>query len=412
MKKIVAIVPMKLNNQRLPQKNTKAFTNGKPLCYYILSTLLKIEKIDEVYVYCSNEEIKKYIPSGVKYLKRSESLDQNTTKMNEVLKAFAKDVPADVYVMTHTTAPFISKESIEKGLDAVLSGEYDSSFAAKKLQDFLWKDGKPFNYELDNIPRTQDLEPLYEETSGFYIYNSSVITSLNGRIGEKPYIVEVNEIEEVDYVILDMEHGPVTIENQQNNIRAAEARNTVPIIRLKDRGENTIGKALDIGAYGIQVPQINNAEEAKNVVKFAKFYPYGMRGVCRFVRAADYSNCDRYKFFESSKDVLIILQLEGIKAIENLDEILDVEGVDILFIGPYDLSQSLGIPGQVNNPVVVNAMKDIVERAKAKGKVVGTFVDTPQDLKMWKEIGVQYLSYSVDVGIFIDACKQLRKSFE
>ena len=81
--------------------------------------------------------------------------------MNEVLKAFAKDVPADVYVMTHTTAPFISKESIEKGLDAVLSGEYDSSFAAKKLQDFLWKDGKPFNYELDNIPRTQDLEPLY-----------------------------------------------------------------------------------------------------------------------------------------------------------------------------------------------------------------------------------------------------------
>ena len=198
MKKIVAIVPMKLNNQRLPQKNTKAFTNGKPLCYYILSTLLKIEKIDDVYVYCSNEEIKKYIPSGVKYLKRSESLDQNTTKMNEILKAFAKDVPADIYVMTHTTAPFISKESIEKGLDAVLSGEYDSSFAAKKLQDFLWKDGKPFNYELDNIPRTQDLEPLYEETSGFYIYNSSVITSLNRRIGEKPYIVEVNEIEAVD----------------------------------------------------------------------------------------------------------------------------------------------------------------------------------------------------------------------
>lgn len=227
-----------------------------------------------------------------------------------------------------------------------------------------------------------------------------------------PMFVEAVGLAGFDYVILDMEHGPVTIENQQNNIRAAEARNIVPIIRLKDRGENTIGKALDIGAYGIQMPQINNAEEAKNVVKFAKFYPYGMRGVCRFVRAADYSNCDRYKFFESSKDVLIILQLEGIKAIENLDEILDVEGVDILFIGPYDLSQSLGIPGQVNNPVVVNAMKDIVERAKAKGKVVGTFVDTPQDLKMWKEIGVQYLSYSVDVGIFIDACKQLRKSFE
>lgn len=196
--KTVAIVPMKLNNSRLPQKNTKQFTNGHPLCWYILSTLLKVEKIDEVYVYCSNEKIKDFIPEGVKYLKRSEALDTDQTKMNEVLKAFAKDVPADVYVMTHTTAPFISKESIEKGLDAVLFGMHDSSFAAKKLQDFLWKDGRPFNYELDNIPRTQDLPPLYEETSGFYIYISSVINELGRRIGESPYIVEVSEIEAID----------------------------------------------------------------------------------------------------------------------------------------------------------------------------------------------------------------------
>ncbi|HBA94186.1 MAG TPA: aldolase [Ruminococcaceae bacterium] len=227
-----------------------------------------------------------------------------------------------------------------------------------------------------------------------------------------PMFVEAVGISGFDYVILDMEHGPVTIENQQNNIRAAEARNMVPIIRLKDRGENTIGKALDIGAYGIQVPQINNAEEARRVVKYAKFYPYGMRGVCRFVRAADYSNMDRYEYFNSSKDILIILQLEGIDAIRNLDEILEVEGVDILFIGPYDLSQSLGIPGQVNNPKVVNAMKDIVKKAKEKGKVVGTFVDTYEDLIMWRNIGIQYLSYSVDVGVFIDACKSLKKSFE
>lgn len=118
--------------------------------------------------------------------------------MNEVLQCFAKDVPSDIYVMTHTTAPFIKVESIEKGLNAVLSGEYDSSFAAKKLQDFLWKDGAPFNYELDNIPRTQDLPPLYEETSGFYIYKADVMTKLNRRIGYKPYIVEVGEIESID----------------------------------------------------------------------------------------------------------------------------------------------------------------------------------------------------------------------
>jgi len=196
--KTIAVVPMKLNNRRLPQKNTKCFTNGKPLCWYILSTLLTVEGIDEVYVYCSNEDIKNCIPDGVKFLKRNKTLDLDTTKMNEVLLAFAEDVPADVYVMTHTTAPFITKESIEKGLNAVLSGEYDSSFAAKKLQDFLWKDGTPFNYELDNIPRTQDLTPLYEETSGFYIYKSEIINKLNRRIGDKPYIVEVGEIESID----------------------------------------------------------------------------------------------------------------------------------------------------------------------------------------------------------------------
>lgn len=196
--KVVAIVPMKLNNRRLPQKNTKAFTNGKPLCWYILSTLKKVKGIEDVYVYCSNPDIQEYIPEGVKYLKRSETLDQDTTKMNEVLQCFAADVPADVYVMTHTTAPFISEKSIEAGLNAVMSGEYDSSFAAKKLQDFLWKDGVPFNYQLDAIPRTQDLPALYEETSGFYIYRKEVMTEMGRRIGDKPYIVEVGEIESVD----------------------------------------------------------------------------------------------------------------------------------------------------------------------------------------------------------------------
>ena len=196
--KVTAVVPMKLNNRRLPQKNTKCFKNGKPLCWYILPTLLKINEIEEVYVYCSNPDIKKYIPEDVNYLKRSEDLDQDSTKMNEVLQAFAREIPSDIYVMTHTTAPFIKSSSIKKGLEAVLSGDFDSSFAVKKLQDFLWKDGRPFNYELDNIPRTQDLPPLFEETSGFYIYKSNIITNLNRRIGQKPFLVEVSEIESID----------------------------------------------------------------------------------------------------------------------------------------------------------------------------------------------------------------------
>lgn len=196
--KIVAVVPMKLNNRRLPQKNTRSFTNGEPLCTYILNTLLKIKRINDIYVYCSNPDICEYLPQGIKYIQRSQNLDLDSTKMNEVLKCFANDVEADVYVMTHTTAPFISMESIEKGLEAVLSGKYDSAFAAKKLQDFLWKDGRPFNYSLEDIPRTQDIEPLYEETSGFYIYKKEVITKLMRRIGDMPKVIEVNEIEAID----------------------------------------------------------------------------------------------------------------------------------------------------------------------------------------------------------------------
>lgn len=101
--KVAAVVPMKLNNRRLPQKNTKPFTNGRPLCWYILSTLLEVEAIEKVYVYCSNPSIQEYLPQGVEYLCRGEDLDQDSTKMNEVLARFAGEVPADVYVMTHTT---------------------------------------------------------------------------------------------------------------------------------------------------------------------------------------------------------------------------------------------------------------------------------------------------------------------
>ncbi len=196
--KTVAIVPIKLNNERLPNKNIKPFDNGQPLCHYIFETLKKVNGIDEIYVYCSNPEIKKYIPQGVKFLKRSESLDQNTTKINEVLAAFANDVVADIYVMTHATAPFILPASIEKGLNAVESNDYDSSFAVRKIQTFLWRENRPFNYDLDNIPRTQDLTPIFEETSGFYIYTRDTIVNHNRRIGNRPFMVEISAIEACD----------------------------------------------------------------------------------------------------------------------------------------------------------------------------------------------------------------------
>ena len=207
--KIVAVVPIKLTSRRLPQKNIKPFTNGKPLSFYIFNTLLAVDYIDEVYVYCSDEKIKKYIPENVIFKQRSKSLDTDTTSMNEVLKAFSKEVPADIYVMTHATSPFVSPDSITRGLKSVISGDFDSAFAVKKIQDFLWKNNKPINYTLDRIPRTQDLEPIYEETSGFYIFNQEILTKFERRIGNKPFMVEVSEIEaidideEIDFIIAD-----------------------------------------------------------------------------------------------------------------------------------------------------------------------------------------------------------------
>jgi len=106
------------------------------------------------------------------------------------------------------------------------------------------------------------------------------------------------------------------------------------------------------------------------------------------------------------------LQLEGNEAINNIDDILDVEGVDILFIGPYDLSQSLGYPGQVDHPEVIMEMKQIVENARKRKVIVGTFTDTMDSVKMWKEAGVQYISYSVDVGIFTEACVDVIKKLK
>ena len=196
--KVVALVPIKLNNERLQNKNIKPFTNGKPLLTYILNTLKEVKGIDEIYVYCSNPSIKSYLPEGISYLQRSKSLDQSTTRINEILKAFAKDVPADIYVQTHATAPFVRKESFEAGLYQVMSGAYDSALAVKQMQEFMWKDGKPFNYTMDHIPRTQDLPPICVETSGFYMYTKEVLETSGCRIGRNPYLVEVSQIESMD----------------------------------------------------------------------------------------------------------------------------------------------------------------------------------------------------------------------
>ena len=199
--KVVSFIPIKLNNQRLPGKNTMILY-GRPMCDYLFETISNVDTIDEKYVYCSDEAIKPYIApyesKGLRFLQRDPCLDGYQVKGLEIIERFVNDVDADIYVLTHVTQPFTKASSIKSALGKVVSGEYDSAFSAVALQDYMWMNGKPFNYDMKNIVRTQDLEPIYMETGAFFIFKKDVFTELGQRIGNHPYIYEIDQFEAVD----------------------------------------------------------------------------------------------------------------------------------------------------------------------------------------------------------------------
>ena len=195
--KTVAFVPIRLNSKRVAGKNLKML-GDKPLLRYILDTLVKVKRIDEVYVYCSSEDIISYLPEEVKFLKRPEFLDRDETLGKEIYEEFTKTVDADVYILAHTTSPFMKVETVENALSKILDEDYDSAFSAEKIQTFVWYKGKTLNYDLKEIPRTQTIEPIYVETSAFFMFKRDIWKVHKQRIGFKPYIAEVDKIEGVD----------------------------------------------------------------------------------------------------------------------------------------------------------------------------------------------------------------------
>lgn len=195
--KIVGVMPIKLNNERLPGKNIKLL-GGKPLLQYELENLKSTKLVDTISVFCSSEEIMPYIPTGIEFVKRPEYLDLPTSNFTQIFEEFMKCQKADVYVYIHATAPFISDHTMKECIQKVLSGEYDSAFCATKIQDFLWKNGKPLNFDATNIPRSQDIEPIYRETSGVYVFKKEVFVKYHRRIGINPFIKEVSAKEAVD----------------------------------------------------------------------------------------------------------------------------------------------------------------------------------------------------------------------
>ena len=223
-----------------------------------------------------------------------------------------------------------------------------------------------------------------------------------------PAVVEIMAFAGFDFIIIDMEHGPISIEHAQNMIRAAESADITPIIRVRKNDETLTLRALDIGVQGIEIPQINRKMDAELAVKAVKYAPDGERGVCRYVRAAQYSSQDKYEYFtKANQETAIIIHIEGIEGIRNLEDILSVPGLDVIFIGPYDLSQSLGIPGQVNHPSVIEKMSEVIKKCQQAKIAVGTFADDIATAKKWIDLGVKYMSFSVDVGILFQAAQNV-----
>ena len=195
--KIVAFVPIRLNSKRIVGKNLKMLGN-KPLMCYVLETLSKVKCIDEVYCYCSSEDVIRFLPQGVKFLKRPEYLDRDETLGKEIYEAFTNSIDADIYVLAHTTSPFMRIETFENALNKIKTEGYDSAFSVEKIQTFAWFKGKTLNYYLKEIPRTQTIEPLFVETSAFFMFKRDVWKVHKQRIGFKPFMALVDKIEGID----------------------------------------------------------------------------------------------------------------------------------------------------------------------------------------------------------------------
>jgi 4-hydroxy 2-oxovalerate aldolase len=195
--KVVAFIPIKLNNQRLPGKNTMLL-NGRPLCDYLFNTIKDIDSIDRKYVYCSSEDIVPYIPDGIQFLKRDPYLDGFQVKGLEIIERFVSEIDADIYILTHVTQPFIKPSSIKTALNEVINGGYDSAFSVIEMQDYCWYKAHPLNYNMQDIATTQNLEPVYMETGAFFIFKKEVFAQYHQRIGKNPFMYAVDSFEAID----------------------------------------------------------------------------------------------------------------------------------------------------------------------------------------------------------------------
>jgi 4-hydroxy-2-oxoheptanedioate aldolase len=217
----------------------------------------------------------------------------------------------------------------------------------------------------------------------------------------------------LDFMIIDSEHGPISFETAQKMVIACEARNVSPVMRLSGINEADILKALDIGVHAVQVPNVETRQDVLDIVKAAKYPPIGNRGFSPFTRAGSYSmETAKDLTMQANENTLVAINVEGKEAIENIDEILSIEALDIIFIGLFDLSKALGIPGQVDDPRVLTYLEDLTARISAAGKYAGTIATSKEKMHSFLDLGMKYIVYLVDCEMLKASYQEIRNSFD
>ena len=212
----------------------------------------------------------------------------------------------------------------------------------------------------------------------------------------------------LEFVIFDMEHGRCDIGLAAEMIASCRGSDIVPIVRVPDLGYAPLSRVLDIGARGVMVPRVETKSQAEEIVRQMRYAPAGQRGVALGV-AHDLYRAGTPEFFvRINEEITVILLLETAKAFDNLDEIISVPGVDIAWMGHYDLTVSMGIPAQFDHPRFLDAMDSLVSTCRRYGVAPGFLPPTPEATAHWIKKGFRAISLGSDIGVFMDGLRKFR----
>jgi CMP-N-acetylneuraminic acid synthetase len=192
-----AIVPLKLKSRRLPNKNFMML-GDQPLAAYIFDTLRKVPELNKIYCYTSTSAVMAILPKNIELLPRPLLLDGDDIKANELFRYAIENIDDEIIVLCQAPGPFIEAAAISEGIESVKSGQYDCAFAASEISKYCWFDGKPINYDPIDITQTQNLTPVYAETSGLYVFKKQDYLETGTRISGRHKIIPLDEKQSVD----------------------------------------------------------------------------------------------------------------------------------------------------------------------------------------------------------------------